>query len=259
MLGLLELQRRFASGLRDEARDASAWADGDGIPAAARLRVYRNNARAVFEQALGATFPVVRKRVGQDYFRQLAHFYRLAYPSTDGDLHEVGRHFADFLHLHLAGGPYEWLAELAALEWAIAEAGVAADSDVTTASELAGLAPEAVTGARFRFVPSLRCLSARVPVVTVWRENQPGAGHAAIDLGGGAEFALVHRTTEGVQLRELPAGDFSVIAALVRGATLESAVEASALPVERLPELLLMLFAHGIVAELVPPSPAAVP
>jgi hypothetical protein len=257
MLALLDLQRAFASGLHDATRDAGAWADGDRIPAAARLRVYRNNARAVFERALEATFPVVRERVGQDYFRQLAHFYRRAHPSRVGDLHEVGRHFSGFLRMHLADGPYGWLAELAALEWAIAESGVAADSAVATVSVLAGLAPDAVAGMQIRFVPSLQSFSSRVPVVTVWRTNQPGADRAAIDLGLGAEFALVHRGPEGVELREIKASELDFVAALARGATLESAIETSALPLERLPGLLLMLFTDGIVAEVIPPGPAA--
>jgi hypothetical protein len=255
MLALLELQRAFAAGLHDEAQAVDAWADGDGHSAAARLRVYRNNARAVFERALEATFPVVRERVGPDYFRQLAHFYRRAYPSRTGDLHEVGRHFAEFLRVHLGDGPYAWLAELAALEWAMAEAGVAAESTVAQASELAELCPESVAGMRLRLVPSLRCVSAPAPVLAVWRANQPGTAGEAVDLGTGPEFILVLRTDDGVQLRGLQAGDFAFVEAIAAGATLETALEASALPLEHLPAVLHALFADHAVAEVVAPPP----
>jgi len=68
----------------------------DGIAAEARLQVYRNNSRALFEQALRLTFPVVLRRVGDDYFRQLAHFHRAAHPSRSGDLHDVGRFWLDY-------------------------------------------------------------------------------------------------------------------------------------------------------------------
>jgi len=254
MPALLDLQRAFTAALRDAAQDADTWAHGDEISAAARLRVYRNNARGVFERALEATFPVVRSRVGQDYFAQLAHFYREAHPSRVGDLHEVGRHFAAFLRLHLAEGPYEWLADLAALEWAVAEAGVAADSDVSTAAALAGLPAEAVAGTRFRFVPSLRCLSAGMPVLAVWRANQPGADRAAVDLGTGAQFVLVHRAADDVQLRDAQADEFSFVVAMANGATLQAALETSALPIERLPALLHALFADGTVAQIIPPG-----
>jgi hypothetical protein len=258
MLALLELQRAFAAGLHDEAQAVDAWADGDGHSAAARLRVYRNNARAVFERALEATFPVVRERVGPDYFRQLAHFYRRAYPSRTGDLHEVGRHFAGFLALHLAEGPYEWLAELATLEWAIAESGVAADSTVAEASELTRLGSESVAGVRLRLVPSLQCVSARTPVLAVWRANQPGGGQATVDLSDGPEFILVHRTADEVELRGQQAAELALIEALAGGATLEAAVETSALPIEQLPAVLHALFAGQMVAEVIP-SPQLAP
>lgn len=253
MLALLELQRAFAAGLHDEARDAGAWAEGDGIPAAARLRLYRNNTRAVFERALEATFPVLRERVGQDYFRQLGHFYRRAHPSRAGDLHEVGRHLADFLRLHLGGSPYVWLAELAALEWAVAESGIAAESTVAEASELAGLPAEFVAGVRLRFVPSLQRVRAGVPVLAVWLANQPGAARETVDLGMGPESILVQRTADGVQLRGLQAEEFAFVDALAAGATLQAAVEASALPLEQLPAVLHVLFAGHMVAEVIPP------
>lgn len=255
MLALLELQRAFASGLRDEAQDAGAWADDDELSAAVRVRVYRNNARAVFERALEATFPVVHERVGPDYFRQLAHFYRRAHPSRAGDLHEVGRHFAEFLGLHLAGGPYEWLADLAELEWAVAEAGVATESTVTEAVALAGLPADLVAGVRLRLVPSLQRVPARVPVLAVWRANQPGAAREAVDLGTGPEFILVHRTVDGVQLRGLQAEEFAFVEAIEAGATLEAAIDKSGLPLESLSAVLHLLFAHRAVAEVIPPSP----
>lgn len=255
MIALLELQRAFASSLREEAQDTGAWADDDGLSAAARLRVYRNNARSVFERALEATFPTVHERVGQGYFRQLAHFYRRAHPSTVGDLHEVGRHFAGFLGVHLSDGPYEWLAELAALEWAIAESGVAADSTVAEAAELAGLCPESVAGVRLRLVPSLQRISARAPVLSVWRSNQPGADQATVDLSTGPEFILVHRTADGVQLHGQQAAEFAFVEAIAGGATLEAAVDEAGLPLESLSAVLYLLFAGQAVAEVIAPSP----
>ena len=259
MLALLELQRAFASALRDEPHDAATCVDDHGISAAARLRVYRNNVRAVFERALEATFPVVRERVGPDYFRQLAHFYRRAHPSTAGDLHEVGRNFAGFLRRQLAASPYEWLTELAALEWAIAEAGVAAESTVAPASDLAGLGFESIADVRLALVPSLRCVFARAPVLAVWRANQPGAGRAKVDLTIGPEFILVHRAADGVQLRGLQASEFAFIDAVAGGATLEAAVDASTMALEQLPVVLHALFAGGAIAEVIAPPRGSMP
>lgn len=251
---LHELQRSFAAGLRGAQHGAEEWAASDGIPAAARLRVYGNNSRALFEQALELTYPVVRRRVGHDYFRQLAHFYRQAHPSCAGDLHEVGRRFPPFLAAHLAGGPYAWLAELATLEWAVAAAAVAADSSIAAAETLAALAPDALAAVRLRFVPSLQRVAGTVPVLSVWRANQPPAEPGDVDLAPGPEYVVVHRATDGVQLRGIALAEFDFIAALERGGTFEAAVDDSALPLDLLPGLLQWLFADAAVAAVIAPS-----
>ena len=113
MPALLELQRQFAAGLRGERVDAGSWVEDDGLLPAARLGVYANNSRAFFEQALALTYPVLRRRVGDDYFDQLASLYRARHPSPSGDLHEVGRAFASFLAGHLAAGERLLQAEIA--------------------------------------------------------------------------------------------------------------------------------------------------
>lgn len=256
MPGLLELQRSFAAGLRGAADDVDAWAASDGIAATARLRVYRNNSRALFEQALSATFEAVRARVGDDYFRQLAHFYRLDHPSRCGDLHEVGRGFPGFLEAHLAGTPYAWLAQLAALEWAVAEAGVAPDASIATIGSLAGVPSERADRVRLRLVPSLQWLRAAVPVLTVWRSSRELPGPPAVDLAAGPEYVVVHRATDGVRLRQVELTELAFVEAVAGGLSLAEAIDASDLPIDRLGPLLQALFEDEAVAELVVPGEA---
>lgn len=256
MPALLELQRSFAAGLRDAPHDAEAWAVNDGIQAAARLRVYRNNSRAIFAQALQLTYPVLERRVGHDYFRQLTHHFRNAHPSRTGDLHEVGRPFAAFLAAHLAATRYAWLAELAALEWAVADAGVAADSPSASAASLAKLAPELIEAVRFEFVPSLRRLAGSVPVLSVWRANQPDAEERVVDLGAGPEYVVVHRGSQGTEMRSVSRHEFVFIEALAAGATLGAALARSDMPLEHLAGVLHRLFTDQLVAAVRPPAAA---
>ena len=251
---LHELQASFAAALRGTPHDVDSWAVGDGIAAEARLRMYANNSRAVFEQALDQTFPVVRRRVGDDYFRQLAHHYRRAHPSGAGDLHEVGRCFADFLADHLSGSPYAWLAELARLEWAVADAAVAADVPAVSVESLAGLAPDVLADVRLRLVPSLRRVAAPVPVLSLWQANQPGMESCSTDLAAGPQCVVVHRAPEGVQLRSVGSAEFEFVAAVERGRTLAEALEDSSLQHERLAPLLHWLFADATVAGIGPPA-----
>jgi hypothetical protein len=251
MTALHEVQRAFGAWLLGREHDAPGWASGDDLPVEARLRVYRNNSRALFEQALQLTYPVLWRRVGADYFLQLSHHYRDAHPSRCGDLHEVGRAFPGFLATHLGGGPYAWLAELALLEWSVADAGVAAEAPAAAAAALAELAPECVASARFTYVPSLRLARSSVPVLSIWRANQPDGDGRPIDLASGGECVLVHRNSVEVELRSLEPAEFAFVEATARGATLGEAIDAAALPLDVLPTVLHRLFADGAIAAVV--------
>jgi hypothetical protein len=250
MPGLHELQRSFAAGLSDRPCDAQEWAAGDHIPAAARLQVYRNNSRTLFEQALQLTYPVLLRRVGADYFRQLTHHFRIAHPARAGDLHEVGRPFAGFLAAHLAGSDYAWLADLASLEWAVADAGVAADSPLAEVEALTALEPAQIESARFTFVPSLRRVASSVPVLSVWRANQPDGDGATIDLAAGADHVIVHRQATTIALRSVSRSEYAFLDALIAGASLRDALDRSQLALDRLPNVLHWLFADGVIAEV---------
>lgn len=251
MTALREVQRAFGTWLLGRTDDAPDWADGNEVSPESRLRVYRNNSRALFEQALQLTYPVLCRRVGTDYFRQLGHHYREAHPSRSGDLHDVGRRFPGFLAAHLGGSPYAWLAELALLEWSVADAGVAAEAPAAAATSLAGLAAEHVASARFTYVPSLRLVRGSVPILSIWQANQPGSDGSPVDLSSGGECVLVHRNSGGVELRSAEPTEFAFVEATARGATLGGAIDASALPLEHLPAVLHWLFTDGTIATVV--------
>src|SRR5690349_19822275 len=78
MTSLAETQRRF---LRDlygaQALDP-------------RAAVYRRNVLANLHDALAAAYPVVRRLVGEAFFREAARQFTQAHPSTSGDLHAFG-------------------------------------------------------------------------------------------------------------------------------------------------------------------------
>lgn len=254
MPALREVQHAFGAWLLGRTNDAPDWADGDEMVPEARLRVYRNNSRALFEQALQLTYPVLCRRVGTDYFRQLGRHYRQAYPSRSGDLHDVGCRFPEFLGTYLSGSPYAWLAELALLEWSVADAGVAAEAPAAAAAALADLAPEHVASARFTYVPSLRLVRGSVPILSIWQANQPGSDGSPVDLSSGGDCVLVHRNSADVELRSAEPAEFAFVDATARGATLGQAIDASALPLELLPTVLHRLFAGGTIAAVVPPA-----
>lgn len=247
MASLPELQARFAAALRGDPGPIEHDVVGDGLESAGRLDIYRNNVRAVFEGALERTYPVLRRRVGEDYFRQLAHGYRERFPSRSGDLHGVGEHFARYLAETEAESGYAWLAELAELEWACECAFVAARERPVGPQALAGLTPDELGLARLRLQPSLRCVASSFPVLDVWRANQPEADGHAVDLARGGQCVLVSCGVDGLDLVEVSGAALAFTRQLQAGASLGSAVDESGLDLAELPVVLGMLFAGGLV------------
>lgn len=247
MASLPELQARFAAALRGERGQVDAEVVGDGIEAAARLAIYRNNTRAMFEGALERTYPVLRRRVGEDYFRQLTRGYRERHRSRSGDLHWVGEHFARYLAETEAGSGYEWLAELAELEWACECAFIAHREEPLDPPVLVRLAPDDLARARLRMQPSLQCVASNYPVLEIWRVNQPGADGHAVDLSGGGQCVLVSCGAGGLELAEVPSTALEFTRLLQAGKPLGAAVDGSGLDLAELPGVLARLFSSGLV------------
>lgn len=229
MTSLRELQVAFLDGTLHghPAQIASQIVAGVVTPEA-RVAIYANNAREGFLQALAATFPVVERLAGQDWFRQTGRRYMSLHPSRSGNLHYVGEHFAAFLDDALRGTDYAYFADVARLEWAYQEVLVAADHPSFDLAALAGVSPAAYDSLVFRVHPALRLVESRYPVLAIWKANQPQAVETSISLDAGAARVLVVRREDHVELRELDAAAFALLTAFMRGATLGEAFELAA-------------------------------
>lgn len=239
MASLRELQRSFAAALRDPAAECP-------VRPAARMAIYRGNSVANFRAALASTFPVLRRRVGDDYFTQLAHQYRERFPSRSGDLHWVGRDFSTFLAAQLGGGDYAWLADLAALEWARQSAAVESVVPGVDAAVLGEFAPELLEHVRFAVQPSLRLLESPYPVFSVWLANQSDNA-PPVDQSVGAECGLARARDDGVEVARLAPDLFSYLSALAGGTTLGEAAAGAPGGEARLTQVLGYLFREGLV------------
>jgi hypothetical protein len=228
MLMLRDLQRAFVQGALSDSAPAVICAQiiGDGIAPERRLAIYRNNAVEGFLKTLQATFPTIVRLSGEDWFRQVGRQYMRRYPSRSGNIHYVGEHFATFLEAELSGSSYEYFADVARLEWAYQEVLVAADHPAFELSALALVPPTDYGALTFSTHPAMRLVHSRFPVLAIWRVNQPGvASDGRIALDQGSSSVLLIRREDHVELRELPPAEFALLAALVRGESLEQAAE----------------------------------
>jgi Putative DNA-binding domain len=217
MLSLRDLQKRFDSALFDATPDAVApWIRGchtdgathTGIDARARLAIYSNNLREGFIKALGLEFPVIARLVGADYFRQLALSFLAKHPSRAGDLHGIGKPFADFLRPQFDNTQYAYLADVAVLEWALSTVTGSGRRAALRSGGVARNSPGSLRATTLSPPPRLRAGESPYPVVRIWAVNQPEAtGDEAVDLSSGANTVLLRRAAEGVEMRRIAAAE----------------------------------------------------
>jgi hypothetical protein len=191
---------------------------------AARLGVYRNNARETFHKTLAVTYPVVQRLVGELCFRGLARSYSTDFPSRSGDLSAYGAELPTLLEICYRDTAFGYLADVARLEWACAEAATAADGVSFAVLHLAQVPAEDCGMLRFTLRAPVRLVSSRFPVFSIWEANQ-GDDVEPVALSRGAEHVLVTRR-RGVQVYRLDAGTFAFARSLADGDSLADAASA---------------------------------
>jgi hypothetical protein len=192
---------------------------------AARLAVYRNNARETFHKTLAATYPVVQRLVGELCFRGLARSYSSDFPSRSGDLSAYGAELPTLLEIYYRDTAFAYLADVARLEWACAEAETAASGVPLDLLHLARVPADDCGRLRFTLRAPVRLVSSRFPVFSIWEANQ-GDGVEPVALSRGAEHVLVTRAKAGVRVYHLDAGTFAFTRSLADGEPLADAVGA---------------------------------
>jgi hypothetical protein len=227
MRSLSELQRSFAAAVLygdGEAADALGIA-GDGIHAAARIAIYRNNVFANYRKALAATYPVVHALVGSAFFAAAVQAFVRDYPSRRGDVNRYGGDLPRFLADYAPAGSLPYLPDVARLEWAIDQASIAGDAATLDLDALAAVPPDELGLLRFTLHPSAQLLATSEPVFHIWKAHQPGADEERIGPAGSGEALLVLRVARGVVVHRLTPGVHAFLLALGDNATLEEAVD----------------------------------
>ena len=222
MSALRELQQRAYRAIALD--EHVAFGVGSVDRANARLAVYRNNARVTFEKTLAATYPVVQRLVGDPCFRGLARELAREFPSRSGDLGRFGAELVALLEIYYRDTAFAYLADVARLEWAYAEAETAADAAPLDLRALSEIDPDDYSRLRFVLHPTSRFVTSRYPVFSIWEAHQADDVRP-VALGAGPEHVLLLRVTPEVRLHGLDTGTFAFARSLADGETLEDAHE----------------------------------
>lgn len=224
---LAALQGRMAAAL------LAADAHGQELPArlftgahpgAVGLRVHRNTVLAAISNALRLSFVAVERLVGEDFFDRMAVEYARTAPPSVPQLDEYGGGFAAFIDGFPGTGNLPYLAELARLDWQLAQLG--------RVRPAAGGGPLLVLegGVRLRFAAPLRTHLAAYAVdqlrAAILAEDVETL--RAVSLQPGEHCYALWRTDAGVNVRSLSAASAHFLGAALAGADGATALAAAA-------------------------------
>ncbi len=218
-------QSAFRKALLDPAVAApTGLIDSTGHPALARFNVYRNNVAVSLTEALHTGFPVLAKLLGKENMDGLAGLFLRAHPPETPLLMFYG----DALPAFIADLPQlahlGYLPDVARLELALRRSYHAADADPIDPAQLGRLTPDALMHTTVTFAPSARLLRSDWPVFDIWRFNTQDDAQKPVP---GAQDVLVTRAAFDPVPSLLAPGGAEWIAALMRGRTIEQAMQAA--------------------------------
>ena len=222
---LAEAQDLFAAlvtgdGRVDPAERDALLAGDAGLSASDRARIYSDMYLFRLVAALREDYRLLARLLGDEEFFSLGAAYARGHPSRHPSLSRLGADLPSFLREQKTSRAD--LADLAALEWARAEAFVAPDQEPLGEDALRSLGEQAAS-ARLALVPSVRLLRLDHDAAALWadleaaREPQPPRPGPASLLVWRKGFEVFHAAVSPEEL--------SALEAVQRGTTLGEACE----------------------------------
>ena len=224
---LREAQNRIADAVLDGNLDAVATlVRTDRLSSAERLRIYHNHTLTSLATALGDNFPVVRRLVGEDFFRAMAKRFVAAEPPRDPCLSAYGASFPEFIAGFEPARSLPYLPDVGRLERLRIDVSFAPETPALDLAALASRPAQAQGSLKLAVRPSIGLLTSAYPVDRIWLANQQPEV-PPVDLESGPVRLLVWRNPAGISFEPLGIGPFAFFDAGARGATLGKAAEAA--------------------------------
>ncbi len=169
-------QKAFAEGLAQTGTAAPAvFASKRPQRADIAFAVYRNNVWSGWIDAVRDVYPVTAKVIGEQAFAVAVRNFAAAHPPKHALRSQTGDAFAGFLRSWPPAQNLPYIADLAALEKARADAFAAADAQPLKPADLASTKSDEKNyfpRLRLRLHPSLCWLEAGWPVDALWQAHQ---------------------------------------------------------------------------------------
>jgi hypothetical protein len=193
----------------------------DGAPAQKRFDVYRNNVAVSLTEALETAFPVVRKLVGDEFFRAMAGVYLRKHPPKTPLMMFYGDAMPQFLGRFQPAKSIGYLPDIARVELALRHAYHAEDATPVSPDALAALAPDALMGTRVRIAPATQTVVSKYPINAIYRANTVADAPKPVMQ---PETVLITRATFDPEIHLINTAAATCIGALQKGQSLGQAI-----------------------------------
>lgn len=171
MNDLLLLQQKFQDFLlTDNLEISQEVVSTSKVPASVRLNIYGNGYRTRLIEALEATYPVLKKILGEETFNTLGNAYLDKFPSHFRSIRWFGDQLSDFLTDYPELKSHSHLSELARIEWTMSLVFDSADSNIVTVESMGAFAPEDWPYLQFTAHPSVRLVHLNWNVIQIWQD-----------------------------------------------------------------------------------------
>lgn len=214
------------------------------------LAIYRSSYLGIQTDALATVYPVVQALTGEDFFRAMAKSYLRDFPSTSGDLHELGDQLPNFIENFPPAESLPYLADTARLEWAWHRCFHAADRVTFNFTALASLTPATQATTVFQLSPDVNLLQSDYPVQLIWEANQPvHDGEVCLDTDQERHHLVIYREGYNVCMSLLDARIWQFLEAVQMGQSITTLGEK-----HDIPTLLPNAIEQGWIDRFAPPS-----
>lgn len=200
---------------------AGRFAAGSGDPAR-RLNIFRNNTYISLTECLKTVFPVTVRLSDQRFFSYAAHQFIASHPPREARLSRYGAGFPAFLAGFEPCRGYPVIAEMAALEWAIAEC-LHAAQELPIPVAMLGRPGFANGHFGLGLQPNLQFTVSRWPLLDVWIEHHKEHVSIKEPLRPRVSRLAIFRHDDDIQCLELDPARFAFWRTLARGRTIEVA------------------------------------
>lgn len=162
------------------------------LGAEARMQVYQNNYELSLSGVIENIFPLVAAFVGAPFLRAAAKHYLTQFPPKDSCLHTFGADFSTFLATYKHTAEVTYVADIAALEWAVHEM-----QHAKALSEGASAEHSSMRGVLLN--PNVHIIVSEYPLLQLWMVGRGQLMPEAVNITSGAQSIAV--VLEGLEVK----------------------------------------------------------